>query len=310
MRERFGWEIDPQRVEVISEVVQGLYLGLCAAGAEGDGAVVQTPVYPPFLHCVRELRRVTRINELVRGPERYEIDFDALRAALDPRTRALLLCNPQNPTGRVFTRAELTRLAELAIERDLVILADEITADLVYPGHRHTPIATLGPEIAARTITLSSASKAFNIAGLRCAVAHFGSAELQERFNGVPRHIRGGLGALGLAATEIAWTRCQGWLDEVLRYLDGNRQFVLRFLRERLPGVRCLAPEGTYLAWLDCRELKLEHDPYRFFLERARVALSPGPAFGQGGAGFARLNFATSRKILGEILERMAGALA
>jgi cystathionine beta-lyase len=309
VEQRFGWKIDPQRVEVLTDVVQGIYIALWSLTEPGDAAVVQTPVYPPFLEAVAECRRVQVTNELVRGAERYEIDFDALRAAAGPRARMLLLCHPQNPTGRAFTRAELTRLGELALERDWLVVSDEIHADLVYPPAVHLPFAALGPEIARRTLTLTSATKAFNIAGLRCAVAHFGSEELQRRFNALPRHVRGGVESLGLHATQLAWTRCQPWLDEVIRYLQGNREQVARFVRERLPGVRMLPPEATYLAWLDCRELGLASDPQRFFLDKARVALSRGTAFGQGGLGFVRLNFATSRAILAQILERMAAAL-
>src|SRR5262245_32566302 len=309
VQERFGWSIDPRRIEVLTDVVQGLYIALWNLTEPGDGAVVQTPVYPPFLEAVAECRRVQVTNELVRGAGRYEIDLDALRAAAGPRTRMLLLCHPQNPTGRAFERAELERLAELALERDWLVVSDEIHADLVYPPAVHVPFAALGPEIARRTITLASATKAFNIAGLRCAVAHFGSEELQRRFNALPRHVRGGVESLGQEATQIAWTSCQPWLDAVLRYLQGNRDQVARFVRERLPGVHFFPPEATYLAWLDCRELGLPGDPQRFFLEKGRVALSRGPNFGQGGRGFVRLNFATSRAILTQVLERMAAAL-
>jgi len=308
MQQRFGWSIDPRRVEVLSDVVQGIYIALWTLTGPGDGVVVQTPVYPPFMEAVAECGRVQVTNELVRGRERYAIDFDSLRAA-GPHTRALLLCNPQNPTGRVFTRAELERLAALALERDWLVISDEISCDLVYPPAVHVPFATLGPEIARRTLTLTSATKGFNIAGLRCAVAWFGSEEMQQRFNTLPRHVRGGLGSLGLHATEIAWTRCQPWLDAALEYLAGNRDRIADFVRQRLPGVGFLAPEATYLAWLDCRALDLASDPQRFFLDKARVALSRGPNFGQGGVGFARLNFATSRAILSQILERMAAAL-
>jgi cystathionine beta-lyase len=308
MQERFGWSIDPQRVEVLTDVVQGLYISLWNLCEPGDGVLVQTPVYPPFLEAVEECRRIQVTNELVRGRERYEIDFDALRAA-GPRTRVLMLCHPQNPTGRAFTRAELAQLAQLALERDWLVVSDEIHADLVYPPAVHVPFAALGPEIARRTITLTSATKAFNIAGLRCAVAHFGSEQLQQRFNALPRHVRGGVESLGLHATQLAWTRCQPWLDAVLDYLAGNREQVAAFVRERLPGVRMLPPEATYLAWLDCRELGLASEPQRFFLDKGRVALSRGANFGQGGLGFVRLNFATSRAILAQVLERMAAAL-
>ncbi|MEE9280197.1 MAG: MalY/PatB family protein [Myxococcota bacterium] len=307
--ERFGWDLDPARVEVITDVVQGMYVGLLTLTAEGAGTVVQTPVYPPFLGCVTDVGRRMITNELVDDGSGYAIDFDGLRADLDPDAGAIMFCNPQNPTGRVFARDELEQLGQIAIERDLVIISDEIHADLVFPPHEHIPMATLGPEVEVRTITLYSATKAFNIAGLRCSVAAFGSASLQKRFQSLPRHALGGIGTLGLAATELAWTRGQPWLDEVLACLDRNRCFVADFLREELPGVRHHSPEATYLAWLDCRALELRREPYEFFLDEAKVALGRGRSFGQGGEGFVRLNFATSRSILSEALERMAKAV-
>ena len=308
--ERFGWQVDPHNVLVISDVVQGLYVGIHTLSEPGDGVVVQTPAYPPFLNSIADLGRRRIVNELVRGPRGYEIDFDDLRAKCDARARVLLLCNPHNPTGRVFTRAELERLAQIAIERDLIVISDEIHWDLVFPGHRHIPLATLGPEIASHTLTLTSASKSFNLAGLRCAVAIFGSESLKTRFRSLPGHIRGGLGSFGLVASEIAWTSAQPWLDRVLSYLDGNRAHVARFVKERLPGIAHVAPEATYLAWLDCRALGLSPDPFTFFLDHARVALSDGRKTGSAGEGFVRLNFATSRPILAQILERLEKALA
>jgi len=309
MQERFGWSLDPERVEVLTDVVQGLYIALQVYSQPGDGAVVQTPIYPPFLEAVHEMGRRLIVNELVWRDSGYEIDFEALRSSIDRGTRLLLLSNPQNPTGRAYTRPELEQLARIALENHLVVVSDEIHADLVYPGHTHIPFATLGPEVEAQTVTLISATKAFNIAGLRCAVAAFGSEVLQDHFREVHRHLRGGLGSLGLQATEAAWRECQPWLDEVKAYLDGNRAFVAQFLREHMPLIRHHPPEATYLAWLDCRPLELDRSPYWFFLKRAKVALSYGKHFGQGGRGFVRLNFATSRAILHEALERMAKAL-
>jgi cysteine-S-conjugate beta-lyase len=308
--ERFGWNVEPRRIELLTDVVQGLYVALLTCSEPGEAAVVQTPVYPPFLQAVPECRRRLVLNPLQWNGTAYAIDFEGLGAAIDAGTRLLLFCNPQNPTGRAFSRAELEPLAALVLERDLLVCSDEIHADLVYPGHRHVPFATLAPEIAARTVTLTSASKAFNIAGLRCAVAVFGSDELQARFNSLPAHLRGGLSSLGLAATELAWREGQPWLDEALAYLDANRDYAARFIAERLPQVRHAKPEATYLAWLDCRALPLDPDPARFFLSRARVALSDGAAFGAVGEGFVRLNFATSRTLLAEILERMRAAIA
>lgn len=307
--ERFGWSVEARRVELITDVVQGLYVALQQFTAEGEGVVVQTPIYPPFLAAVREMRRTLVENPLVVADGGYSVDLDGLRDVIDERTRVILLCNPHNPSGRVFRREELEGIAGVALARDLVVVSDEIHADLVFQGSRHIPFASLSPEIEARTITLSSASKPFNIAGLRCAVAIFGSDELQKRFLGCPRHLRGGLGGLGIAASEVAWRHCQPWLDEVLAYLDANRQLLADFTAAQLPGVRHFRPEATYLAWLDCREAGLEPSPYQFFLSRAKLALSDGAAFGSPGRGFVRLNFATSRRILSEALERMAEAL-
>jgi cystathionine beta-lyase len=190
-----------------------------------------------------------------------------------------------------------------------VIVSDEIHADLVYRGGRHVPIASLSPEVEARTITLTAGSKAFNIAGLRVGLAVFGSEALKRRFVGFERHLRGGLGALGILALEAAWSHADPWLAEVLAYLEANRDYVASFVAAELPGVRHFAPEGTYLAWLDCRALGLAPSPHRFFLERAKVGLSDGPTFGPPGEGFVRLNFATSRPLLTRALEQMAKAL-
>src|SRR5690606_2210099 len=159
------WRIDPHRVDVLTDVVQGIYVAIDRFSAPGEGVGVQTPVYPPFLHAVRDLGRRRVANPLVRGAPRDELDLDGLRAALDASTRILLLCHPQNPTGRVFERGELEGLAELALRHDLVVVSDEIHADLAFPPHQHVPFATLAPEVEARTITLTSATKAFNIPG-------------------------------------------------------------------------------------------------------------------------------------------------
>ena len=311
MATRFGWRPDAGRVEVIADVVQGIYVAVSQLSAAGEGVVVQTPIYPPFLEAVAETGRRLVENPLVCGAAgaRFEIDFELLRSRIDATTRILLLCNPHNPTGRVLERRELEGLAELALAQGLVVVADEIHADLVYPGQRHVPFASLSPEVEERTVTLTSATKAFNIPGLRCALAHFGSSALQHRFLALPRSLRGGLGALGQAATLAAWRVGQPWLDAVLAYLAGNRDLVARFVADRLPGVGHVPPEASYLAWLDCRALRLEPTPERFFLSQAKVALSAGERFGEPGIGWVRLNFATSRAILGEILERMAKAL-
>ena len=304
-----GWEVAPERMTAIADIVQGIHIAIEAFTRPGDGVCTLTPVYPPFLQAVAETGRRLDHCTMVRGEGRYEIDFDALRAAIDARTRLLLLCTPHNPLGRVFDREELEALGEIAIERDLVVVADEIHADVVYRGHRHIPFATLGPEVEARTVTMTSATKSFNIAGLRCAVVLLGSDGLAERFDAWPERLRGAVSSFGMEATRIAWTECDEWLEALLAHLEGNRDFLHAFVRERLPGIRMELPAATYLGWLDCREFGLEPDPYHWFLDRARVGFNDGRDFGDGGEGHVRINFATSRAILTQVLERMEEAL-
>ena len=307
---RFNWQISPADVLVLSDVVQGLYVGLETLSAPRDGVLIQTPIYPPFLHAAAETGRRAVLSALVAGSTRYEIDFDMLAASVDAGTRVLMICSPHNPTGRAFARDELERLAALACRHDLTVISDEIHAELMLNGERHIPIASLSPEIAARTVTLMSASKAFNIAGLCMAFAHFGSRELRARFAKLPAHTRGGTNTLAIAAVQAAWQAGQPWLDDVIAYLRANRDHVAAHCRAHWPLVRHFSPEATYLAWLDMRALGLPGNPQEFFLKQARVALSDGRAFGAAGEGFVRLNFATSRALLDAVLARMDEALA
>ena len=310
MQSRYGWNVDPRRIEIINDVIQGIYIALQTYGERGQQAVIQTPIYPPFLEAVGDTGRPGVLNPLIATAENFEIDFEGLLRTLSPDTRFLLLCNPHNPTGLVHDRGELETLAEIALRHDLVVLSDEIHADLVFPGRAHIPIASLGPEIEARTVTFVSATKAFNMAGLRCAMAVFGSEKLHHEFNSVPRRLRGGMNAFGVEATRIAWTDCDEWLHATLAYLQANRDFIGDFVRVNLPGIAYRTPRSTFFAWFDCRSLGLGEEPYDFFLREAKVALMPGPSFGPEGAGWTRLNFATSREILAEILERMSRALS
>ncbi|MDG2050577.1 MAG: PatB family C-S lyase [Myxococcota bacterium] len=310
MEDRFDWAVNPEQVEILTEVVQGMYLSLLAYSEPGEGVVVQTPIYAPFLSAVRETGRELRENRLTFDTKEWGIDFEALEASIDPSTRVLLFCNPHNPSGRVFTRPELESICEIVLRHDLIVVSDEIHSDLLFDGRAHIPFGSLGPEIAARTMTLTSASKAFNIPGLRCAVAHFGHRKLQDRFNtAVPRHVRGGMGILGLYATLAAWEEGHDWLNEVVSYLERNRNFVVETTQMKWPAIRCASPQGTYMAFLDCSALNLAPSPARHFYEHGRLALSEGRVFGPGFESWVRLNFATSREILTEIFERMEQAV-
>jgi cystathionine beta-lyase len=223
----------------------------------------------------------------------------------------MIVCNPHNPTGRVFSPAELRTLGECAERHDLTVLVDEVHADLVYPGARHHAFAALDPAFAARSMTLNSAGKSFNIAGLRCAVAAFGSAALLRRFAArVPPRLLGDPNVVGMDATLAAWRDGQPWLDAVLAELAIARARVSATLGAGAPAIRLHAPQASYLAWLDCRALGLGLPAADFFLREAGVALSPGQAFMPGGEGWARLNFATSPSLLGAILARMSDAAA
>ncbi len=309
MAGHYGWQVDPAAVELTSEVVQGIAAALAAFTEPGDGVIVQTPIYPPFLKTVDAHRRRVVENRLVDDGRRYAVDLEDLRVAA-AGARVLLLCNPHNPSGRVFTREELEGVAGVAQEHDLVIVSDEIHSDLVFSGHRHVPIASLSEEVAARTVTLTSATKAFNIAGARCAVAHFGSPELQARFReAIPEHVLGRVSNFGLEATLAAWREGQAWLDEVLVYLERNRDRVADWAADEASVLAHRPPEGTYLAWFDCSGLELgESSAQEFFLEAARVGLSKGGDFGAPGDACVRLNFATSAEILDQVLDRMAEA--
>lgn len=310
MATRFGWVIDPLRVDVLTDVMQGLYIALDCFTEPGAGVIVQTPVYPPFLKAVRQSGRSVIENHLVAGATRFEIDFDDLRAGFEGGARTLLLCNPQNPTGRVLERGELERIAALVCEFEGCVISDEIHADLTFGPREHVPIASLNDDIAARSVTLNSASKSFNIPALRCAVAHFGSAELARSFLAhVPRRVRGGLGLLGLEATVAAWRHGDDWLDEIVAILDENRRHLAGRLAERFPELAPFTPEGTYMTWIDCAPLRIDGSPAEHFRERGRVALTDGRAFGTGYRQYARINFATSTRILDEVVERMARAL-
>jgi cystathionine beta-lyase len=222
----------------------------------------------------------------------------------------VILCNPHNPVGRVFRRPELERLAEICLRHDVIICSDEIHCDLVYRGHPHIPIAALSPEVEARTITLMAPSKTYNIAGLECSVAIVPDPELRRRFLAGRCNLVPSVNVMGFAAAQAAYAHGDEWLAALLLYLEANRDYLCAYADAYLPGIRIYPPEGTFLAWLDCRGAGLPADPYTFFLERARVALNPGPSFGAGGEGFVRLNFGCPRAILAEALERMRAALA
>ena len=306
---RYGLRPDADGVHLLGSTVQGLYLASMAFAGPGDEALLLTPLYPPFRAAVQNTGRVPVEVPMIDGEDGYAIDFDALEAAVTPATRMLMLCNPHNPVGRVFRVEELERLAELALEHNLWVISDELHADLTLTG-THLPIAGLGPEIAARTLTLYGPTKAFNIPGLKISFAFSANTAMVERIAFHARGVAPGPNVLGQAAALGAYTGAHDWFETTLAYLRANRDHVAQRVARDLPGVRMHAPEGTYLAWLDFTGPGLGDDPAEVLRADAGVGLNSGPSFGAGGAGFARLNFATSRAIVDEGLDRIAARLA
>ncbi len=302
----YGWQVAPEALVFLPGVVVGFNLATQAVTSPGDGVLAQTPVYYPILYAPGNAGCTLDEMELTRQPDgTYTVDYDALEAAITDRTRIFILCNPHNPVGRVFQSDELERMAEICLRHNLVICSDEIHCDLVFPGHQHLPIASLDPEIARRTITLMAPSKTYNVAGLDCSVAIVQDPELREQLKAARVGLVPGINIMGYTAALAAYRDGQPWLDAVLGYLESNLDYLLQYVHAHLPGITMSRPEGTYLAWLDCRQSGLPDNPHEFFLKEAKVAVNDGATFGRGGEGFVRLNFGCPRSTLEEALERM-----
>ena len=305
----YGWDVRAEEIVFVPGVVTGLNLVFQLFAGPGDGVLVQPPVYSHFVTDPVIRGRSLADPPLVKNGDTYEIDFDAFERAIDARTKIYVLSNPHNPVGRVFRKHELERLAGICLSHDILICSDEIHCDLLYPGHRHIPIAALDSETADRTITFMSPSKTFNLAGLSCSFAVIKNPRLREAWMKGSQGIIPFVNIMGLTAALAAFRDGQEWLDQCLAYLKGNRDFLADYVRGELHGVSMTRMEGTYLAWLDCRESGIPGNPFHFFLKKARVALNNGADCGRGGEGFARLNFACPRKTLHEALLRMKHAL-
>lgn len=304
----WGWRPDPAGVVAMSDVIAPMSIAIDRLTLPGSGVILQTPAYPPFINELENLGR--RIL-----PHPWEVDDGVWRVDLDAldelagHAEALVLVNPHNPTGRVWRREELESVAEVVLRHDLVVISDEIHAEMGFTGLPHVPFATLSDEVAGRTVTLTSASKSFNFAGVRCAVMHLGGSARLDPIRRIPIAQLGQVSNVGFAATLAAWADGDEWLGTVMSSLAQRREQLGSLLADLLPDVAWIPPDATFLAWLDCSPLDLPNDPAQFFLERALVALNSGPTFGPGGTDRVRLNFATGPSVLAEILERMVTAL-
>jgi cystathionine beta-lyase len=310
MQARYNWQVKPEELLFLPGVIVGLNLTCLAHTEPGGGVLIQTPVYPPFFRTAPYAGMVLQEAALLRQQDGYyEVDWEVFEAAFTSHTRVFILCNPHNPVGRVFRRDELERMAEICLRRGVVICSDEIHCDLVFKGHKHIPIASIDPEIASHTVTLMSPTKTYNIAGLQCSFAIVQDEALRKRLVEAMRGLVMWVNLMGMNAGLAAYRGGQEWLDQVLSYLEMNRDYLDDYIRHELPGVEMVKPEGTYLAWLDCHKSGIQGNPFEFFLNEARVGFNNGATFGKGGEGFVRLNFACTQQALTTALERMKTAL-
>ncbi len=304
-----GWSVKPTEIEFVCGVVTGFTHAIYSLTEPGDRVLIQTPVYPPILKVPAATRRQCVHNALIQNQAgKYEIDFDDFKQKAASGVTLFILCNPHNPVGRVFTREELTQMAEICLENDILICSDEIHGDLLFSGYQHLPIASLSPEVAERTVTYFAPSKTYNMAGLSTSVVVTQNPELKNRLSNTFPMLLGHPNILGLHAARAAYQDGRQWLHELLAYLESNRDYLVDFVQHQLPGIHMWKPEGTFLGWLDCRALNME-SPHAFFLEEGKVGFNDGKSFGKVGDGFLRINFGCPRATLTQGLNRMKAAL-
>ena len=312
LKRLYDWDVKVSQIGYIPGIVTGFNAAIRSFCEPGEAVIYQTPAYPPFIGAPYSARLKGVQNPLLQQQDgSYYLDFERFEQQLiSENVRAFILCNPQNPTGRVFTREELTQLAEICLRHKVLIISDEIHCDILYDDHKHIPIASLSPEVAANTITFMAPSKTFNIAGLHASVYIIQNPELMAKFHEFCSGLVGCPNLLALTAAHAAYAEGDEWLREQNHYLQENRDFLDDALHSQLAGIRWKKPEATFLGWLDCSELGLTEAPYEFFLREARVGLNEGLTFGPQCRDFVRFNFGTTRANMQEAVNRMQAALA
>jgi cystathionine beta-lyase len=308
MADKYDWHITADDIVFLPGVEPGFNMALNSELRPGDGLLIQTPVYNPILTAHRHWNLTSVEAPLLPSQAGHVIDEEALEAAF-ARSKAFLFCNPHNPTGKVFTIGELEWIADACIRHDVLLISDEIHCELVFDGRRHVPVASLSPEIAARTITLMSASKTYNIAGLKTAFAIIQNPALRQRINSARLGLVDSVNVLGLDATLAAYETAGAWRKELITYLERNRDYLQAEVARRFPQIRMLPAQSTYLAWMDCSALDLPEAPQPFFLEHGKVAFSAGSDFGSDFTHHLRFNFGCPRALITEGLDRMERAL-
>ncbi|WP_182111232.1 MULTISPECIES: MalY/PatB family protein [unclassified Actinotalea] len=310
LRSAYRWDVPASAVHLVADVHTAFRTAVEHFSAPGSPVVVPTPAYMPFLAAPGILGRPLVEVPMARAAGGWTLDLDAISRALEPAGGLVVLVNPHNPTGHVHTRAELLALADVVAATGARVLADEIHAPLVLPGATHVPYASLSATTAAHTVTAVSASKAWNLPGLKCAQLVTTNPADDATWERIAVVAGQGASTLGAIATTAAYTEGGPWLEEVRDYLDGTRALLVDLVAEHLPEVRWTPPQGTYLAWLDCRGLDLAMAPATFFAERAGVAGVDGAACGAVGAGWLRYNFATPRPLVEQAVRHMGAAAA
>lgn len=312
LKRLYDWDVQPNQIGYIPGIVTGFNAAIRAFCQPGEAVIYQTPAYPPFIGAPDSARLRGIQNPLFHQLDgTYCLDFERFEQQItEENVSAFILCNPQNPTGRVLTREELTRLAEICLRHKVLIVSDEIHCDILFDDRKHIPIASLSPEVAANTITFIAPSKTYNIAGLHASVYIVQNPELMEKFQCFCNGLVGCPGVLSLTAALAAYAEGDQWLAEQNHYLQANRDFLDDVLASQLAGIRWSKPEATFLGWLDCSDLGLGEPPYEFFLREARVGLNDGITFGPQCGNFVRINFGTTRSNLQEAVHRMEAALA
>jgi len=307
----YNWKVELEEVVYLPGVVVGFNNVIHALTGPDQKVLIQTPVYNPFLYAAKNAKAICTDVPLIKDEKNhYFIDFDEFESKVDKQTALFLFCNPHNPVGRVYTVEELSRISEIYLKHNIPICSDEIHCDLIFHGHQHVPIASLGPEIAKNSITLMSPSKTFNIAGLGSSFAIVQNPRYRKLLERAQQGLVSHVNILGSQAALAAYTEGSDWLKQLMQYLTKNRDFLENYVNENFPGVKISKIEGTYLAWLDFNALNLPENPYDFFLKKAKVALTDGEIFGSGGKGFVRLNFGCQKSVLLDALDRMNVALS
>jgi len=312
MQLQHQWQVKREWLSFSPGVVPALSLSILAFTKPGDKIIIQSPVYHPFYFCINDNGRQLVDNPLKFENNRYVMDLDDLEKKIDSRTSMLILSNPHNPVGRVWTKEELKKLGDICAKHQILILSDEIHSDLIFAPNKHVPLASISEEIAAISITAIAPSKTFNLAGLSCSAMIIPNLKLLTRYNNLLNTIHVGLGNIfGLVAMEAAYTHGKEWLNQLLDYLSANQNFLIDYLNEKIPELKVIRAEGTYLIWIDFRNLKLKNNKsIKDFLNHdAKIGLNNGSMFGKEGEGFFRMNIACPRKILTNALENLEKAV-